>query len=105
MIQVNVIEPGAVGLRDYSQGQISLAVYPNPASQQVFVNAGGLNNGSEAGISVYNLIGQAVYTTKASVNNGVLEKEIDLGVLPQGVYVIKIQQGNKMHSGKLSVIR
>ena len=66
-----------------------LSFYPNPVSDKVFFNT---TNGI---ISVYDLTGRVVYSQ--SFNEGY----VDLSCLNPGIYMIRVQSGKTVQTGKL----
>lgn len=59
----------------------SVSVYPNPASERVFVNTGADSNPVQ--LSLYGLLGQLLRTTK--------ENSISVSELPKGVYFFQVK--------------
>ncbi|MBC8643571.1 T9SS type A sorting domain-containing protein [Flavobacterium lindanitolerans] len=59
----------------------SISVYPNPASERVFVHTGASSQLSQ--LSLYDLLGQHLRTTK--------ENSISVSGLSQGVYLLQIK--------------
>lgn len=75
---------------DESSMEESMSVYPNPTSGGFTLDLNlGVDNAETAYINVYNLVGDVVYTTTASVNNGAVEEFINLEVAG-GVYLVKV---------------
>lgn len=70
-------EEATMGVSDLTSG--SLAVYPNPAKDIVNVS---LKNADVKGISLTNLSGQTVITTKNST--------VNVSALPAGVYILNV---------------
>ncbi len=68
-----------------------LNIYPNPSSG--YISIAGINDQQKINISILNLYGQNVLTTKHHLN-------IDVSSLSDGVYLIKFEQNKKMHSMK-----
>jgi hypothetical protein len=71
-----------------------MSVYPNPASGQVKVNFEGKGN-----ITVYNMLGQAVYHAENVENT----KAISLSNMTAGVYFVTVRSGNATATQKLIV--
>jgi len=68
------------------------SLYPNPNNGNFTVKAS-FNGTSpkEVTIEVVNVVGQVVYNTVAGVQNGAIEKNLQLGtVLPNGMYILRI---------------
>lgn len=68
----------------------SISVYPNPTSGSFTLDMNIGNSNSEvAYINVYNLVGDVVYTTTTSINNGVIQEFINMEA-SAGVYLVKV---------------
>ncbi|HKK69337.1 MAG TPA: C25 family cysteine peptidase [Bacteroidales bacterium] len=74
----------------------SLAVYPNPAGSEVFVE---MHNMSAESISMVNVIGQTVHNL--TVQSDI--ERIDVSDLKSGVYFIKIKTADQEHIQKLII--
>jgi len=93
-----------------SAGSISstnnIGIYPNPNTGN-FIISGTFNNttDNEATIEILNVTGQVVYTDKASVHNGMIQKRIDLGTnVPGGMYMLRLRTEND-HQTQQFIIR
>lgn len=74
----------------------TLSVYPNPAKNVITVS-----NAAGAQISIYNLAGQQV----ANVNAASANQVINVANLSEGLYVIRVANGNQVSTSKFSVVR
>ena len=77
-----------VGLEDVKHNNISLSVYPNPATNFANVRIEGVEGNAE--IIIYNEIGKQVQSIEVSSNLGRIEKQIDTKKFEKGVYLVKI---------------
>ena len=68
----------------------SLSVYPNPASETLYVNAENVER-----VELYDMVGRNVLITTLSV--------IDLRGVEAGVYFVKVRSGNTVNTTKLVV--
>lgn len=96
MIKTDYITVGTVGIA--GQAASVFAVYPNPATSLLYVKAP--SDIQNPFISVYNLIGEEVFT-------GVyhdMAKPIDLSALPGGMYILQIKHNNGVYSSRFSLI-
>lgn len=75
---------------------LQVSVYPNPAQDKINVN---LSNDEQAIATLYNIVGQQVNTYKLEGANNVL----DLSSVASGIYMLKVQQGNKTNNIKVVV--
>lgn len=80
---VTVVTIG-VGISDYDSG--SFYLYPNPSDGKFLINTGGLNTTTGI-ISIFNLAGNPVYTSKMQEIKNSL---IDISSQPPGSYILKI---------------
>ncbi len=82
-------EPAAAGTKLISD-KTSFVVYPNPASDQLFIeNETSLSNVS---ISIYDLNGKVV--TSVQLEEESLTTSIDVSSLDQGIYLVKIESND-----------
>ena len=72
-----------------------LLVYPNPATEKVFIKI--LNNSSNSKISIYTLSGEWI----KEVNATQAINEIDISNLPDGIYLIKLKTNGESRVAKL----
>lgn len=101
LAQANNCQPIAlVGLKEIPKTNLSFWMYPNPSSNEVFIN---LNNTITDGIyTVYDILGNIVL--KNRIANTTLEK-INVSSLKEGIYFVEIADGsqraiNKFIKGK-----
>ena len=88
--------PGNVGVKDFSNPDASLHIFPNPAHDKVFVNSDMENINA---LVVLNAVGETVWIKK---NNLASKTEtIDLSSLPNGVYLIEIRVGENIQHKKI----
>jgi hypothetical protein len=88
---------GASGIIDKMSD--ALRVFPNPASNQVFIQLDAPVEG--AGIKVINALGQEVL--QGTFETGRRDAALDISRLRNGIYLISIQQNGKTWSQKLQV--
>ena len=72
-----------------------IKIYPNPCSSQFFVDA---EINSE--VSIYNLSGQKLKTSKLTNYNS-----IDVGELPAGIYFVEVKNENDVFKQKIQVAK
>ncbi len=75
---------------------LRVSIYPNPAQDKINVN---LSNDEQAIATLYNIVGQQVNTYNLEGANNVL----DLSGVASGIYMLKIQQGDKTNTVKVIV--
>ncbi len=74
----------------------TVALYPNPTNSKVFFDN---TNSNFKEVSIYNYLGQEVFTT--SFTTSIQNQEIDISNLATGVYVLKFSDGGKSKSVKV----
>lgn len=98
------------GIVSLPQNAPAMALYPNPANQDLTV-AFSLDNGGDVTYNLYDMSGRLVLTTNTQAGAGQHQHSLNLASLSQGVYVLNIsyqpQSGNKAFSvvKRLEVVR
>ncbi len=73
-------------------------VYPNPSSGRITIDLGGDDIVTEnLRIEIYNVIGKPVLK---SLSDG-QKTDLDISLLPKGIYFVKIYDGNSVHTSKI----
>lgn len=83
----------------FSLAEDQLRIFPNPSAGQFRVSPKGhetLNS-----LSIFTLSGKKVYHSE-SLNS---EHSLDLGHLPQGIYILRAQSGQNMLHQKISIVK
>ncbi|MES2680427.1 MAG: T9SS type A sorting domain-containing protein [Bacteroidota bacterium] len=103
-VPIEVIDPTRIsGVSESSFGAVSNSfIYPNPANNSAFL-AIDLKNNSDVKISVLNMVGQVVKTSKANGQIGANNINIDLSGLAKGIYLVNITADNASATKKLIV--
>lgn len=97
---VEVIESTGVGVAEQAQAATPVW-YPNPADEVVFLD---LPTWSEGGrVMLLDLTGRVVYG--AQVTRESMRLRVDAGALTSGIYLVKVVNGGKAFTGKLTVRR
>lgn len=91
-----------LGLEDIAEG-VTFGMYPNPSTDKMVNLVYDLKNSisQENSISIYNLQGQLVHTSKVDSNNGFFNKTLNLSALHRGMYLVQFKAGNNSISKKL----
>lgn len=92
-----------VGLKSLTKNDADIKVYPNPASNTMFVS---IDNEQEGNVSVdlFNLVGQKVKTVSFENEQGVYA--VDLSDLQEGAYLYRVnkgKEGNPTATSKLTI--
>ncbi len=82
------------GLNQLTMHNAQLIIYPNPANETVTITADNIKE-----IIVTNLLGEVVQSSKFKVQRP--SATIDIGKLPQGIYLLRVQTNNGWQVGKL----
>jgi hypothetical protein len=80
-----------------------LKIYPNPATQQFIIDLklNDENLNEPATIEVSNSLGQLVYSTRSTINNGTVHCEINSEIkLSNGNYMVRVIAGNVVLTGR-----
>ncbi len=85
-----------------ARGQ-DMVVYPNPASNKVFVNLPHLN-GASATLLLYNSLGQPVQKIQVDAIDGATPIEVVLDHLPEGSYRLSVVDGTQLVTSRLVVV-
>lgn len=86
------IQPVILSSND-SQFSTQIKIYPNPATDRIYLESGELLYDSD--ISIFNAMGQKVKTFEK------LTREINVSDLPKGLYFIEVETNNKRLTGKV----
>ena len=95
----NYISVGNVNVKDQGLDK-ALRLYPNPTSGLVNVTWNGDMTG-ELTLSVFNILGKELSETKMQARS----TTVDLGNQPDGLYILKVQAGEKIITKKLALFR
>lgn len=97
--------PPSTGIADARVAATMSSIYPNPASDQlhVAVNMPGATN---ATIAILNMTGQVVYSVNDTrMNAGMNEVQLPVGMLPNGLYMVRLQSNDAQLTGRFTVAR
>jgi hypothetical protein len=73
------------------ENPISLSIYPNPVSENLFIQFEALNSGS-MDINILNSQGQIVYENHQDIiNERAISTNIDISKLQKGVYILQLK--------------
>ncbi len=85
-----------LGIQETENEQSTISVFPNPAQSQFTITGA-----EDATIRLYNMQGQQILQTAGKGDNTVIYTEN----LPTGVYVLKMEKANAVHTRKVQVVR
>jgi hypothetical protein len=90
----------ATGIEDNSIIK-DLAVYPNPANENLHVSF--TNTGNDATVQILNVTGQIVYSELISGNTALFSRDIDISEFAKGIYNLKILAAGETINKKVVV--
>lgn len=96
----NINVSGVLGLTKVEPDNI--AVYPNPASNQVFVNLKNIGN-DQVSIALFNSLGQRLQVISEAEMAGKTRTALNVSNYAAGVYFLKINVGNSTSTKKVVV--
>ena len=86
---------GIVGTDEHKQMQNSITLSPNPASDQLTINALDVRN--KTIYQIYNSSGLKLIEGEIKLN----ETQLDISALPRGVYFVRLQNEKMVEMGKM----
>lgn len=92
----------STGVGEEGSNGINMQVYPNPASEVIYVNAPEIN--TDLLMDIYNLNGQKMLTQ----NNILQSSPVSISSLPAGLYIMQVKQkdgGQMIHQQKIQIIK
>jgi tRNA-binding EMAP/Myf-like protein len=89
-----------VGLRSLNIDDI-MSVYPNPTSDKLYLRLVDRMD-KDVKVTVMDLLGKSILTE--NLNGKVLQaQELDLSKQPSGIYLLKVEAGDKVYMKKIQV--
>ncbi len=80
----------------------SFKVYPNPASELIYVNF--KSSGSNYSVKLMNMNGQVLIQNSQSAKEGMNTSELDIHNLAPGVYVLEFVNGNEVKKSMITIL-
>jgi hypothetical protein len=94
----------ATGVKRLRKDIVDITVYPNPASENVFVEMD-IDETSDVNIMIYNMTGSAVISRSNSNLRGYQNINIPLNTLQPGSYIIRVMFNNEPVAIKKLIVR
>jgi photosystem II stability/assembly factor-like uncharacterized protein len=94
---------GITDVKETNQNNETI-IYPNPASSSVRVKYESPSY-SKLQISIFDLLGNEVYSSSEDCNIGMNEKTIDCRSLETGYYIIRLKQGERVKAKPVLIIK
>lgn len=98
-LKMEVMDPSSVG--EGPQEKLISNVWPNPFSKELNLELTKTMNYASM-IEMYNLMGKLVYTREIESQTSVVKVHFDGVDLPEGLYFISVEHGNKKYSQLVS---
>ena len=84
----------SVGIDELSINNNGLRIYPNPVKEKIIIDIS--DNYTDGKLEIYNIIGAKVLTSYLDKSTGIY----DISALSNGVYLIKVNTGDNILTGK-----
>jgi hypothetical protein len=99
------IAPSGVGVNGQTASKSLLAIYPNPATENISLAFDG-EASTTATITVLDMAGQVKYTVTADqLRAGKNEVNISLAEFANGLYLVRVQRDGNVATGRFTVVR
>ena len=89
-----------VGIHELSTQENDISIYPNPSTNNFTLEFSSNANGM-AELSIFSLLGEKVFTDKIKMNTGTNKTTLDLAGMARGVYVLRVNMGEKRYYKKI----
>jgi hypothetical protein len=100
--QSNTLNLTVTGIPTIDPAEIGLKVLPNP-NNGIFTLDFNVRDRADLSISLVNMIGQEVFRDNYPNFTGQFTKQMQVGKLASGVYLLRLQHGNKLYIKKLII--
>lgn len=90
-----------VGVPEYFKDS-GLAIFPNPAQDVITIQVNS-NQGADVELTIYDLLGQAVFKRNLLFNAGFNQSELLLGDISNGIYLIKLVKDDQIYTNKIII--
>ncbi len=97
---LTIAELGSTSTEDLAVDQ-TISVFPNPASDRMFIDINTANKVTDVSIELLNIQGQAVLNQNYDFYNGRIE--LDINSVPAGVYALNVRTENGLISKKVVI--
>lgn len=85
------------GINEADNDGVNFSMYPNPATSNIIIETA-INKRNT--VQLTNLLGEIIYSIQASAN----KINIDVGILPKGIYVVQIRDALNNISGRQRLV-
>ena len=95
---VTLLPDIALSIKNNEEGNLILNYYPNPATESITLNVGGINNFNNTYITIFDYSGRTVLKEKVAQ----AQTQVNMAALSNGLYFIQLQSNNKVLRKKLA---
>lgn len=95
-----VVTPVTVGIKDLSNVNETMLVYPNPANKFIKIDVDGFEEKDISSITIYNVLGSEIYTESKPLKKSF---QINVSDWKKGVYIIHMTYKNRDLNKKLVI--
>ncbi len=81
-----------------------IALYPNPNDGHFTLHATGIA-AKELQLEILDATGRTVYRKTIAIGNNILHEDIDAGALPNGIYLLKLQDAESVQTHRFTIQR
>ena len=86
-----------------SINESTISISPNPARGRLFLSLNAISCGSESKLSIYNVLGQELFSESVQNPQNTIKKEIDISYLKAGVYLLSFEACGRIKTEKVVV--
>ncbi|MEZ5195619.1 MAG: T9SS type A sorting domain-containing protein [Bacteroidales bacterium] len=90
------------GVEDLVLVEDNISLYPNPTAGMLSINLNSIQR-IDVRVEVSNLLGQTVYEELCSFEQGISSRTIDLTSFNDGLYLLRMQAGDKSYTTKIII--
>lgn len=80
----------------------NISLYPNPTSGMLNINLNAVQQ-IDVRVEISNLLGQTVYEEVCNFEQGVSNRTVDLSSFNEGLYLLRMQAGDKSYTNKILI--
>jgi plastocyanin len=92
---LHIVFDPCLGINTHGTPQFSLSLFPNPSGGRFMLNATGIPAG-QVQLRISAMDGRTVYSEIMNSTGSDLQKRLDLGGYPSGIYFVSVSSGSKI---------
>ena len=93
-----------IGINETAFNASNINIYPNPSNGKLFIDIA-TEETSEVNIYIMDLLGQIQIEETMMFDQGNSSKVFDLNELANGLYIVKLQNGEQSYSYKITIFK